>query len=206
MAYGDFDVPTLRARFGLALEQHRNLFADLPEVPPSPALQRHFDRWLRVALASNSEKARSELIIAPILMEAVERSPGPVNLFSGINFDVDRARGLNGFCDYLLTASEDRYYPTRPVTAVAEGKREDVVGGLGQCAAAMLGAQLFNAADAAMADRPVYGATTTGTDWKFLRLCGPTLAIDSADYFLPQLPKILAVLMAMVGPATAAES
>ena len=44
----------------------------------------------------NTEKARSELIIAPILMEAIRLARPPVSLFSGAAFDVDKEQGLNG--------------------------------------------------------------------------------------------------------------
>ena len=47
-------------------------------------------------MAMNTEKARSEMIIAPILMEAVRLSGYRLNLFSGLTLDVDKERGLTG--------------------------------------------------------------------------------------------------------------
>ncbi len=56
----------------------------------------------------NTEKARSEMIIAPILMECVEQSFALVSLFSGVALDVDKTRGLTGICDFLLSGSAER--------------------------------------------------------------------------------------------------
>ena len=92
----------------------------------------------------NTEKARSEMIIAPILMEAIRLARPPVGLFSGVAFDVDKEQGLNGACDYLITRSAERYFICQPLVAVVEAKKEDMVGGLGQCVAAMVAARIFN--------------------------------------------------------------
>ncbi|WP_321161611.1 hypothetical protein [Lyngbya sp. CCAP 1446/10] len=56
---------------------------------------------LPLALEINSDKARSELIIAPILVEIKKRLPERMSLFSGREFNVDPARGLSGYCDFL---------------------------------------------------------------------------------------------------------
>lgn len=77
----------------------------------------------------NTEKARSEMIIAPILMESVRLARPPVSLFSGVSFDVDNEQGLNGACDYLLTRSAERFYISHPVVAIVEAKKEDIPGG-----------------------------------------------------------------------------
>ncbi|MEM9907392.1 MAG: hypothetical protein AAF921_20455 [Cyanobacteria bacterium P01_D01_bin.44] len=41
----------------------------------------------------------------------------------------------------------------------------------------------------------VYGAVTTGTNWKFLTLTGKTVAIDTGDYYVKEVSKILGILM-----------
>jgi hypothetical protein len=47
-----------------------------------------------LAVANNSEKARSEMIIFPILIDLRRLLKERINLFSGIEFDVDSERGL----------------------------------------------------------------------------------------------------------------
>jgi len=44
----------------------------------------------------------------------------------------------------------------------------------------------------------VYGTTTSGTDWLFLKLAGQRLHIDMAVYTIAQYDKILGILSSMV--------
>jgi hypothetical protein len=53
-----------------------------------------------LALNINTEKARSELIIAPLLVELRRLLNREISLFSGIDFTVDENQNLNGFCDF----------------------------------------------------------------------------------------------------------
>ncbi|HYT92189.1 MAG TPA: hypothetical protein VEL76_25970 [Gemmataceae bacterium] len=196
MAYSDFDLRTARERLGLTLREDVDLFAATPEVAVTERLREFLDEWSPAALAMNTEKARSEMIIAPILMEAVRLSAHRLNLFSGITFDVDKDRGLSGVCDYLLARSPERFFLSHPVVAVVEAKREDIPSGLGQCVAAMVGARTFNER-AGVAAAPVYGAVTTGNNWRFAKLEGDVVFIDRPEYYLPQVGKILGILGAM---------
>ena len=139
MAFSDFDLGTAVDTFGLREERNADLFAGVAPLEPSEYLR----DWLRdfgpLALAVSTELARSVYIIAPLLAEAQRRAAGPVHVFPGIALDADKARGLNGYCDYLVARSEQIYYLRSPLAAVVEAKREDIIGGLGQCAAAMVG-------------------------------------------------------------------
>lgn len=201
MPYSDFDLRTARERFGLSLREDLDLFAETPEVPVDPRLREFFRIWSPAALAMNTEKARSEMIIAPVLMEAVRLSGFHVNLFSGLSLDVDRERGLTGVCDYLLAGSPERFFLSHPLVAVVEAKREDIPGGLGQCAAAMVGAREFNRREG-LQEAVVHGAVTTGSIWRFLRLEGDLLSIDLPEYYFHQLGKILAILLAIAAPTS----
>src|SRR5690242_8173838 len=144
MPFADFDLQTVQERFGLTLVEDVDLFSATPEAEPGEVLKQQLADWAPVAVAMNTEKARSEMIIAPILMEVVRLTNRRVSLFSGLTFDVDQARGLNGTCDYLISRSRERFFISRPVVAVVEAKREDITAGLGQCAAEMVAAQLLN--------------------------------------------------------------
>jgi hypothetical protein len=196
MAYSDFDLRTARERLGLTLREDADLFATTPEVEVAGRLRELLDEWGPAALAMNTEKARSEMIIAPILMEAVRLTAHRISLFSGITFDVDKDRGLSGVCDYLLARSPERFFLSDPGVAVVEAKCEDIPTGLGQCAAAMVGARTFNER-AGVAAAAVYGAVTTGNNWRFAKLEGDVVFIDRPEYYLPQVGKILGILVAM---------
>jgi hypothetical protein len=195
MAYSDFDLPTACDRFGLTLVEDEDLFAGVAEVEAGDSLRQTLADWAPAALAMNTEKARSEMIIAPILMEVVRQSNRSISLFSGIAFDVDRERGLNGVCDFLVAKSRERFYLKQPVIAIVEAKREDMVGGLGQCAATLVAAQIFNSKSAEARPGPIFGAVTTGNNWRFLKAEGSTVWIDRAEYHLHQVGKILGILL-----------
>lgn len=202
MAYSDFTLATVRAAFDLAIDEQRSLFANLAGMPPSARLQRDLDENRPLAIAINSEKARSEFLIAPILAEVRRQADHPVSLFSGIEFNVVPERGLKGFCDYILSRSPEQYYVTAPVAIIVEAKNENIIAGLGQCLAAMVAAQVFNQR-AETSVETVYGAVTTGTNWKFITLTDTQVAIDLDEYYINQIDKILAILMQPLRPEPA---
>jgi hypothetical protein len=80
-----------------------------------------------VALAINTEKARSEFIIAPVLLELRRLVGDRLGLFSGVPLEGDAARGLNGICDFLLTTSGRQLVVTTPVVAIIEAKNDNLL-------------------------------------------------------------------------------
>jgi hypothetical protein len=197
MPYSEFTLSEAVRRFALTLHEARDLFGNVAERAPSDQLAAILAENAPLALAMRTEKARSELIIAPILLEVRRASGGRVSLFSGADFNIDPAEGLNGACDFLMTRSPHQLYIESPVLAIVEAKREDVVAGMGQCAAAMIAAQRFNERDG----RPlpvIYGAVTTGDIWKFLTLESNALSIDQTTYYLDRISAILGVLTSIV--------
>ena len=191
MAYSDFSLAKVRDMFGVVIESPNDLFAAIAETEPSVRLTETIQENLPFATASNTEKARSELLITPILLEV--RRQNQSGFFSGVEFSVDAAQGLNGFCDYLLTASPDLYEIRQPVVTLVEAKNENIKAGLGQCLAEMLAAQIFNQRQEGKSC-PIYGCVTTGTEWKFMQLAETVCQIDQRDYFIVELAKILGIL------------
>ncbi|MGL4422974.1 MAG: hypothetical protein ACRCZF_20060 [Gemmataceae bacterium] len=205
MAYSDFDLAHAVDSFGLAIVAARDLFAIVTPIVPSIVLQDWLQEYQPIAAAIPAERARSEYLITPILAEMRRQAVGPVLFFPGAPLDVDPARGLNGYLDYVIARSANAYFVEAPLVAVVEGKRDNVVDGLGQCAAAMVAVQEFNA----RRNRPlpvVYGAVTSGLLWKFATLEGTRLTIDDQTYGLDQLPQILGILVAMTGTGARASA
>jgi hypothetical protein len=195
MAYGDFDLRTAVQRFGLAEQDDTDLFAGVGPIEPSEFLRVWLDEFAPVALGVNSEKARSEFIIAPFLAEAKRRAgDAHVNVLPGVTFEVDREQGLTGFCDFLMARSPALYYLSAPILAVVEAKREDLVSGLGQCAAEMVAIRLFNDREGKPLPA-VYGCVTSGSVWRFLKLEGAKLFIDRTEYHLRDAATILGILV-----------
>jgi hypothetical protein len=85
-----------------------------------------------LATLINTEKARSEFLIAPILADVRQQSKRQVSLFSGSSFNVDMEKELIGFCDFILSQSEEQIDVTTPMVTIVEAKNESVIGGLGQ--------------------------------------------------------------------------
>ena len=194
MAYTDFSLAKVRNAFGLTLEETRNLFLTVGGVQPSDLLKRLLDENLTLATAINSEKARSEFLIAPILSEVRRQLDYQISLFSGTEFNIDPAQGLSGFCDFILSASREQYFISAPIVTVVEAKNENIIAGLGQCAATMIAAQIFN--QRAGNEIPViYGVVTSGTAWKFLILEQNTVCIDSVEYYVNSVDQILGIIL-----------
>lgn len=203
MAYSDFDLADVAAKLGVTVADHPDLFAGTAGVPLSPPVAGLLSLYLPLAIANGTEKARSELLIAPVLADAREQVERRVSLFSGWDFVVDRAKGLNGVCDYILCRSPQQEFITTPVAVVVEAKNENIKGGLGQCGSEMVAARLFNER-AGLGELPITGCVTTGTVWRFLRLTGNDLLIDQKEYYLATHPDLILgiLLSALRDPAT----
>jgi hypothetical protein len=198
MAYSDFTLESASSKFGLALNQEVDLFTMVPAVAVSSFLRTVLDEFIPLGTSIHTEKARSEFIVAPILAEARRLMNHGISLFSGVDFNVDFGQGLNGTCDFILAASRIQLFVQNPVLMVVEAKNDNIKAGLGQCAAEMLAARIFNEREGQSA-RAVHGAVTTGTNWRFLKLDGATLFIDRTEYYLDQVERILGILLHCVG-------
>ncbi len=66
MAYSDFTIDRVRDELGIALGFSHSLFANIPPIAASDWLVGTLALMAPLATA-NTEKARSELVIAPIL-------------------------------------------------------------------------------------------------------------------------------------------
>ena len=93
----------------------------------------------------------------------------------------------------MLSASSNQSLITAPVLTVVEAKDNDIRVGLGQCVAQMVAAQLFNTRKG-QEQLVVYGAVSTGTNWKFMVLHKQLVKIDLTEYFITQLNQILGIL------------
>ena len=102
MAYSDFTLQEVAQRFQLVIEEQHNLFGAVPEVIPGDFLCALLEENVPLALAFSTEKARSELMIAPVLVEVRKLARRQISLFSGADFPVDAARGSRGCVIFSL--------------------------------------------------------------------------------------------------------
>lgn len=194
MSYSDFTLSKVKKDFSITTAETERLFSQIAPVQPSELLMLNLKENLSLATAINTEKARSELIIMPVLTEVRRILKGQVSLFSGAEFNVDLEQGLNDTCDFILARSPEQFFITKPVITIVEAKRENIPSGLGQCIATMIAARQFNEQEGEPIDI-IYGVVTTGTDWKFLKLIQQVAYIDSSDYFISEVDRILGILI-----------
>jgi hypothetical protein len=205
MAYNNFTLDMLIQQFGLRIVSKANTFAEADPVLPSALLRETLAETVPLALEISTEKARSELIISPVLVEARRQFLGQISLFSGVDFTVDAETGLAGVCDFLFSLSPLQLVVQAPVIAIVEAKNDNIKSGLGQCAAEMLAAQKFNTRRGT--EMPtVYGIVTSGSLWKFLRLSGIEVIVDETEYHIEQIEIILGILVFMVREALEQQS
>lgn len=197
MAYSNFTLTEVQETFQLEKVLSTGLFAEIKPVELSAYLSTVLGKKAALATAIGTEKARSELIVADILFELREHLEERISLFSGIEFNVDAKNGLVGVCDFLVSLSPDQLDLQAPIIILVEAKNLDLKQGLGQCVAEMLAAQRFNA-EKGNNIRTVYGATTTGIDWQFLKLEENHLHLDMATYTLERCDRLLGILASMV--------
>ena len=197
MAYSNFTLAMVRQAFNLQTVQSIGLFSETEPVEPSETLTRALAKKAPLAIAIATEKAKSELIVSEVLFELREHFEQRISLFSGIDFTVDTAAKLTGICDFLVSLSPEQFELEAPVIVLVEAKNDALTSGLGQCVAEMVAAQRFNAEHGN--DIPcVYGATTSGMDWLFLKLEGQQLSIDMSAYTIERCDRILGILASMV--------
>jgi hypothetical protein len=193
MAYSDFSLTKFRKVFQITIDEKMDLFGSTQPINTSDRLTSTLEETLELALAINTEKARSEMIITPILLELRRQANYQISLFSGTDFNVDVAQGLNGYCDFIISRSQEQLTINAPVMMIVEAKNENIKGGLGQCAAAMFAAQLFNKQEGNQI-KSIYGVVTTGDIWKFLHLTESHLSIDLNNYYIKEINHILGIL------------
>jgi hypothetical protein len=197
VAYSDFQSLESLEALGIEVVETSESFIRAEPVAPSAFLTEALKRFVPLATAINTEKARSEYLIAPILSELTTLNSN-LSLFSGRSLNVDPSRGLNGFCDFILTANPDKLLIRSPIVMIVEAKNENINDGLAQCIASMYAARLVNQNDAAVTQRPIYGIVTTGQIWRFLMM--PDLHqvnIDLNDRYLTPIADLLGAFVAI---------
>ena len=197
MAYSEFTLESVQKTFQLETVRSVGIFSEMEPVVPSAYLTTGLARKASLATAIGTEKARSEMIVADVLVELLEHFDRRISLFSGIDFNVDAGKGLTGVCDFLVSLSPEQFYLEAPVIILVEAKNLDLKLGIGQCVAEMVAAQHFNT-EKGNDISYVYGASTTGIDWQFFKLEAKCLHIDMATYTLERCDRILGILSSMV--------
>lgn len=196
MSYSQFTLETVEQAFSLSIIEKLDLFATISEVPISNFLKQCLEYNTPLALEISTEKARSEMIITPILIELKQQFDSKISLFSGREFNVDSQQGLIGYCDFIISKSPSQLLIKLPIAVIVEAKNDNIQSGLGQCIAEMVAAQILNLRH--NQNQTVYGSVTTGTNWKFMRLFDTIVEIDPNEYFLNNMGKLMGILRSFI--------
>lgn len=138
-------------------------------------------------ISLNSEAAKREFYIAPVLLELLDYVEFSIDLEYSIEVD-DR---LHGTLDYLLRSTQN--------LIVVEAKNADLERGFNQLAVELI-------AVSQTLDRTssyIYGAVTVGDIWRFgvLNREEPSIAKDINAYTVPtDLEDLFAILVAILAP------
>lgn len=194
MAYSDFTIERLTTNFGVDF-QGAKLFTQAPPIEPSLWLTETIQ--IATETGFGSEKSRSERLVSPVLLELARRNKHQFTIISGGNLDVDAARGLNGECDFVLTLTHLHDFIKAPVFCITEAKKQDTDQGIIQCAAQLVGAARLNEREGKTIPT-LYGCSTTGVEWRFLRFENQTFTLDEPRYLINELPRLLGVLQQIV--------
>lgn len=197
MPYSSFNLKKVKNELGVTIKETQGIFENIEIVEISDILEALLEEHIPLAVSINTEKARSELIISNILVEIRRKFKRKISIFSGVELNVDKERELSGFCDFIISNSSEQLTLNAPVVAIVEAKNENIIGGLGQCVAEMVAANIFNIQEKNPMER-IYGAVTSGTAWQFLRLKGNEVEIDLKEYFIDNPGKIVGILSSMV--------
>lgn len=197
MAYSEFSLKKVKQAFGVKVIEEERFLPAIEPIAPSTMLSSFLEESLPLAIAIGSEKARSELIISPVLLEVRKIFNHKISIFSGTEFTVEPDSGLNGVCDFIISKSPEQLEIEAPVIVVVEAKKADLNLGIGQCVAEMIAAQKFNEANNQYFST-IYGCVTSGTAWRFMKLNQQTVNIELIDYPLPTVDLILGILTWMI--------
>ena len=192
MAYNKFTLSDLSEKFAINYEL-ASFIPTLADISASARLLEDLAEAMELPLST--EKAKSELIIVPLLKELHRTNKNKFSYFSGYQFNVDSKNGLKGYCDFILSAQPKKIEIESPVFCLVEAKKDNIEDGYAQCGAEMYAAQLFNQKHHTE-QKAIYGCVTNAFCWVFLKLEQNTLIID--HQYVPltftQPDKVLAVL------------
>jgi hypothetical protein len=193
MSYSDFTLKDLQNKFGIKNKVCR-LFDKLEPIEPSDWLKTTLEKTSK--LPTRSEKAKSESIVFPVLLELRDRNNQFITFYSGDNLNADEENGLKGECDFIITKDTGTFDINYPIIQLVEAKKNDIELGVPQCAAQMVGAKIFNQQNNVLVDG-IYGCVTTGNEWLFMQLTDQ-LYIDNQKYYLNELKNLLAVFQNII--------
>jgi len=135
MPYSKFTLSKAVDDFELTIIEGVRFLPEILPVNPTSLLRDTLKETLPWAIAVSSEKARSEGIINPVLLEVKRQINGEIGVFSGEEFNVQPEVDLTGYVDFLISRSPEQLFIKAPAVVLVEAEKEDLKPALGQCLA-----------------------------------------------------------------------
>jgi hypothetical protein len=196
MEYADFTARDLTKQFGIKFRaEHLFEKVNIPKIKPTAWLEETLSRGQRIGFSS--EKSRSERLVSPILTELSIENQENFTIYSGMLLNVDEANGLNGECDFMLSFSKIQDFVVAPIFNITEAKKQDIEQGTIQCAAQLIAANQLNQNEG-YNFKTLFGCSTTGTEWRFIKLENNVITLDIDRYFISNIDTLLGVLQLIV--------
>ena len=192
MAFSNVKLYDVKEKFGL-IEDKQDIFPSLQAIQASDWLLDMIEMSSELPL--NSEKAKSEFIVSPILLEVWKRNDKRFSIFSGVTLDVDAE--LKGECDFILSKLPKNQELEAPIFTLIEAKDDNIRNGIGQCVMQMYASQKFNEIKK-QAISTIYGCVTTGEAWQFIRLEDKAVVFHEKRLLLIDLDNILGAFQYIV--------
>ena len=194
MPYCDLTFRAIRKKFGIT-NTIGPVFSSFKKIPISSSLAASLA--IAARLPVRTEKAKSEFIVLPILLDLMEQNKEYFTIYSGESLNVDKETDLVGECDFILAKNTKTFDINTPIFTLVEAKKNDITLGIPQCAAQMIGARIYNE-EAGTIIPCIYGCITTGDAWQFLKLEGSLITVDDRKYFLSELEVLLGALQRVI--------
>lgn len=197
MAYSnETSIADFAAKYKLKVETTTSIFKNtvLPSFDVSNRLKEDIKEAKSLPLYT--EKAKSELIISPILKE-LKRKNQHISIFSGFSLNIKGHPKLSGTPDFMLSADPNIIEVTAPIFCLFESKNKSPDEGFAQCAAEMYAARIFNK-QKNNPHKMIYGAVSNAFEWVFMKLEADTIFVDIERYYLLELPKVLGIMQYIV--------
>lgn len=199
MAYTDFNARQLTTNFNVKFKAE-HLFKSLDLIQPSTWLTETLQKGRNAGFSS--EKSRSERLVSPVLLELSECNRNEFTIYSGEILEADTEKGLNGVpitigSDFLLSHSGIIEFVTAPIFCITEAKKQNIEKGIIQCAAQLIGVQVFNEKEGQPV-KTIFGCSTTGAEWVFLKLSDNVISLDRNRFYITELPKLLGALQQII--------
>jgi hypothetical protein len=195
MAYSDFKtLQMLKKEIGLSYQLQSLFPPPVQGLQPSEHLL--FDLQEAKTYGLLSEKAKSEMLITPLLKEVRRKNSQSISFFSGVSLDTNIEK-LNGICDYIFSYAPRVLELTTPIFCIVEAKNRTIEEGFAQCAAEMYASYVFNEQNNEK-QAIIYGAVTNAYEWAFLKYENNLIFIDEDRYALQNVEILLGVFQLII--------